>query len=154
MVRQGRYRVCAAVLAVVAAASAHAELIDDIEVHSDQGVIELKLEFSMPVRYINHFPQERGELLKVYLQALVRDGLDPVDLQTYKRVPRVTGIPPFTLQYSTVRNCFAVPDPICLDVQFRQPVRFNIRPGPDSRSLILVVLPDSSQPGTRSDNRR
>jgi hypothetical protein len=140
---RARTLVLAALLAMTAGA-APAQLIDDIETRSEQGVAELRLQFSLPVRYIRHFPEERGELVKIYLQAMSRDGLDPMDLQTYQRVPSVSGVPPFTLQYSTVRNCFAVPDPICLDVQFRQPVQFRIRPGEDGRSLILVVLPDGS----------
>jgi hypothetical protein len=124
------------------APASRADLIDDIEVRRDQGVAEFRLQFSMPVQYIKHFPQERGELLKIYLQAVVRDGLDPVDLQAYKRTPSVSDVPPFTVMYTTTRNCYAVRDPVCLDIQFSKPVAFRIRPGEDGRSLILIVLPE------------
>ena len=123
---------------------AGAQLIDDIEVSRDQGVTEFRLQFNMPIHYIKHFPPERGELLKVYLQAVVRDGLEPVDLQAYTRTPQVPGVPPFTLTYTTVRNCYAVLDPVCLDIQFSKPAAYRIRPGEDGRSLILVVLPEAN----------
>lgn len=124
------------------APAGRADLIDDIEVRREQGVAEFRLQFSMPVQYIKHFPQERGELLKIYLQAVVRDGLDPVDLQAYKRTPSVSDVPPFTVMYTTTRNCYTVRDPVCLDIQFSKPVAYRIRPGEDGRSLILVVLPE------------
>lgn len=146
-------RLLLCVVAICGASAGRAELIDDIEVRQDQGAAEFRLQFSMPIHYIKHFPPERGELLKVYLQALVRDGLDPVDLQAYKRTPTVSGIPPFTVMYTTVRNCYAVLDPVCLDIQFSKPVSFRIRPGEDGRSLILIVLPES-EPGRTPKNRK
>jgi hypothetical protein len=131
------------VVLALTTANTGAQLIDDIEASGKQGVAEFRMQFSMPVRYLRHFPEERGELLKVYLQAFPRDGVESADLQTYKRVPSVPGIPPFTLLYTTVRSCYAVPDPVCLDIQFSRPVNFRLRPGEDGRSLVLVVLPDA-----------
>jgi len=122
----------------------NAQLIDDIDVRSEQGVTEFRLQFSMPIRYLKHFPEDQGELVKIYLQAVVTGGLDPIDLQAYKRTPSAPGVPPFTIQYTTVRSCYAVLDPVCLDIQFSRPARFKIRPGEDGRSLVLVVLPDSN----------
>lgn len=129
---------------------AEAQLLDDIEVRSDQGVAEIRLQFTVPVRYIKHFPAERGELIKLYLQVLSLDGIEERDLQEYKRTPSIPLVPPFTVMYSTVRTCHSVRDPLCLDIQFNKPVRFNVRQGEDGRSILLHVLPDtdSSQPPT------
>lgn len=132
-----------AALVCVLPAKVSAEIIDDIEIKADQGVLEYRIQFTVPVQYVKHFPQARGELVKLYLQALRLDESGPVDRITYKRMPKLANVPPFTLVYSTVRSCFAVMDPICLDIQFNQPVRFNIRPGEDGRSIILVLLPDT-----------
>lgn len=146
-------QVLPAILLGLVATGASAQLIDDIETRSQQGATEFRLQFTMPVRYIKHFPEERGELLKIYLQAYSRDGLEMVDLETYRRVPSVPGIPPFTLQYTTVRSCYAVPDPVCLDIQFGRPVNFRLRPGDDGRSLILVVLPDTGPTPDKTKQR-
>jgi len=123
---------------------AAAEVLNDIEVSTDQGVVEYRLQFSVPIQYIKHFPQDQGELIKLYLQALRLDDADRVDRMVYKRTPILADSPPFNLIYSTTRGCFAVLDPICLDIQFNQPVRFKIRQGEDGRSIILIVLPDTT----------
>lgn len=124
-------------------ASAGAQLLDDVEVRSDQGVTEIRLRFAMPVRYIKHFPAERGELIKLYLQVLSLDGTEERGMQEYKRTPSIPHVPPFTVMYSTVRTCLSVRDPLCLDIQFNKAVRFNVRQGEDGRSILLHVLPDS-----------
>jgi hypothetical protein len=124
-------------------ASVSAQLLDDIEVRSDQGVAEIRLQFTVPVRYIKHFPAERGELIKLYLQVLSLDGTEERDLQEYKRTPSIPLVPPFTVMYSTVRTCLSVRDPLCLDIQFSKPVRFSVHQGEDGRSILLHVLPDA-----------
>ena len=130
---------------VLLATIADAQLLDDIEVRSDQGVAEIRLHFTAPVRYIKHFPAERGELIKLYLQILSLDVAEEKDLQEYKRTPSIPLVPPFKVIYSTVRSCLAVRDPLCLDIQFKKPVRFNVRQGEDGRSILLFVLPDTDQ---------
>ena len=124
-------------------ASASAQLLDDVEVRSDQGVAEIRLQFSVPVRYIRHFPAERGELVKLYLQVLSLEAVEEAELQKFKRTPSTVLLPPFTVVYSTVRNCHAVRDPLCLDIQFNKPVRFSVHQGEDGRSILLHVLPDT-----------
>jgi len=137
----------------VLAGSASAQLLDNVEVRSDQGVAEIRLEFTAPVRYINHFPAERGELVKLYLQVLTLEGAEEASQKEYKRIPSTPLVPPFTVVYSTVRSCFSVRDPLCLDIQFNKPVRFKVRQGDNGRSIQLFVLPDvdphQSTPGGR-----
>lgn len=125
------------------APTATAQLIDDIEARTDQGVTEIRLHFDMPVRYVKHFPQDRGELVKLYLQALTLEGVEEIDRTAYKRIPVAPQVPPFKVLYTTVRSCFAVRDPICLDIQFNRPVRYTIRQGEDGRSILLHILPDT-----------
>ena len=123
---------------------ADAQLLDDIEVRSDQGVAEIRLQFTVPVRYIKHFPAEHGELIKLYLQVLSLDGMEERDMQEYKRTPSIPLVPPFTVMYSTVRTCLSVRDPLCLDIQFSKPVRFRVRQGEDGRSILLLVLAETN----------
>lgn len=153
MKRATRFLLSAVLAGLVPAAGA--QLLDDIETRTDQGATEIRLQFSVPVRYVKHFPDARGELVKLYLQALTLDGVEEYELREYKGVPAIESVPPFTVLYSTVRSCLAVRDPICLDIQFRQPVRFDIRPGKDGRSIVLVVLPDKDPgQGVPATNRR
>lgn len=132
------------VLAVLALATpVRAQFIDDIEVRTHEGVAEIRLLFSVPVRYIKHFPPERGEIIKLYLQTLGLEGQTEVQIEEYKRTPTIPLVPRFTVMYSTVRNCFAVSDPLCLDIQFNRSVRYRLAPGTDGRSIVLTVLPEN-----------
>lgn len=122
--------------------TAAAELIDDIEAHTVQGVAEIRLQFTVPIRYIKHFPADRGELIKLYLQTVGLEDVEEIYPREYARTPAIPLAPPFHVVYTTARTCFAVQDPLCLDIQFSQPVRFRIRPGNDGRSILLTILPD------------
>lgn len=130
-------------LSWLAAASASAQLLDDIEVRTQEGVAEIRLLFSVPVRYLRHFPPDRGELIKLYLQVPTLDGQTEELLEEYKRTPTIPLVPRFAVMYSTARSCFAARDPLCLDIQFSRPVRYRLAPGNDGRSMILTVLPEN-----------
>jgi hypothetical protein len=132
-------------LALAASSNTQAQLIDDMEANTEQGVTVIRITFSVPVRYASHFPQNRGELIKLYLQAMTLEPLDTADRQAYRRVPVTIGAPGLTVLYTTVQNCYAVRDPICLDIRFSRPVRFEIKPGENGRSILLYLLPDSSR---------
>jgi hypothetical protein len=125
-----------------------ADVLDDIEVRTEGGIGEIRLTFAVPVRYIKHFPPERSELLKIYLQMVDLSGPLNDDLRGYKRSPPMALVPSYALTYTTARTCFAVNDPLCLDFQFSQPVQYRIRPGEDGRSIIVHILPDS-KPATK-----
>lgn len=144
---------CVLPAAPAAAYLADVGFLDDIEVRSDQGVGEIRLHFTAPVRYIRHFPAERGEVIKLYLQVLTLEGVEQRGPYVYKRIPALAPIPPFTVMYSTARSCLAElaeRNALCLDIVFKQPYRFRIRQGEDGRSILLYVLPDTDprQPAT------
>lgn len=127
-------------------AQGHTQILEDIETRSEQGVTEFRLQFSVPVQYLRHFPEDRGELIKLYLQSAGLVGEEPVRLAEYKHAHAPSDTPPFKVLYTTVRDCFATSNPICLDIQFNHPVHFRLRPGTDGRSIVLVVLPDTDGP--------
>jgi len=120
-----------------------AQLIDDIEARTVQGVAEIRLQFTVPVRYIKHFPEERGEMIKLYLQTVGLEDREEIYPREFVHTPPIPLGSPFHVVYTTARTCFAIQDPLCLDIQFSKPVRFRIRPGNDGRSILLTVLPDS-----------
>jgi hypothetical protein len=127
-------------------AAAHADVLEDMETRIEQGVGEIRLVFSVPVRYLKHFPAERGELLKVYLQTVGLDAPPGEDLRGYKRSPAMPLVPAYSVTYTTARNCYAAREPLCLDIQFSQPVRYRLHPGEDGHSLLIHLLPDSDKP--------
>lgn len=127
-------------------AGAHADVLEDMETRTEQGVGEIRLLFSVPVRYLKHFPAERGELLKVYLQTVGLEAPTDEELRGYKHSAAVPRVPSYSVTYTTARNCYAAREPLCLDIQFSQPVRYRLRPGEDGRSLLIHILPESDKP--------
>jgi hypothetical protein len=135
-------------VAAMLAGTAHADLLEDMETRTEQGVIEIRLVFNVPVRYLKHFPAENGELLKVYLQIVGLNKPTDEELRGYKRSAAMPQVPSYTVTYTTARNCFATREPLCLDIQFSQPVHYRLRPGEDGRSLLIHLLPESDKPKT------
>jgi hypothetical protein len=126
-----------------------ADLLEEVDSRLDQGLGEIRLVFAVPVRYLNHFPAERGELLKVYLQALGDD--EPGDGVRHgaKRSPGLAWVPAHTVTYTTARSCYAARQPLCLDIQFSQSVQYRIRPGEDGHSLVIHILPRDGKPSPK-----
>jgi hypothetical protein len=147
--RRSRRMALALVAALALPAVARAQSLDSVDLRTDQGVTEIHLQFTTPIQYLKHFPAERGQLLKVYLQGQNLDPGEERQLQEFKNAPRSLHLPLFTIFYTTGHGCYAVPNPLCLDIQFRKPVRYRVRQGTDGRSLILIVLPDAgTKPAT------
>jgi len=140
---------CALLLSLFIGRLAHASLIESLETRLEDGVGEIHIVFSVPVRYLKHFPAERGELLKIYLQALGSDVASEVTQRGAKSSPAMALVPSHTVTYTTAQTCFATRDPLCLDVQFNHPVQFRIRPGEDGHSLSILILPQDSAPASR-----
>ena len=127
-------------------AGAHADVLEDMETRTDRGAGEIRLVFSVPVRYLKHFPAERGELLKIYLQTVGPKEPSGEERRSYKRSPAMPLVPSYSVTYTTARNCYATREPLCLDIQFSQPVRYRLRPGEDGHSLVILILPETDKP--------
>jgi len=123
----------------------HADVLEDMETRTDQGVGEIRLVFSVPVRYLNHFPAERGELLKVYLQTVGMEVPTSEAVRGHKRSPAMPLVPAFAVTYTTAQNCYSTREPLCLDIQFSRPVHYRLRPGEDGHSLLIHILPESDK---------
>jgi len=142
--------VVALLSAALLVSAAHADVLEDMETRTDQGVGEIRLVFSVPVHYLKHFPADRGELLKVYLQTVGLDEPRGDELRGYKRSPALALVPSYSVTYTTARNCYAAREPLCLDIQFSRPVSYRLRPGEDGHSLLIHILPEADRSGTRT----
>lgn len=127
--------------ALLSSAPTHARLIDEMDVSAVDDRVRVRLQFTVPVRYLRHFPPEHGEILNVFLQALagedLRDVVGHPRVDETKRSPRNTLMPCFTVTYVPPRD--PVRDPMQLVLQFKNKERFRVRLGEDSRSLILEL---------------
>jgi hypothetical protein len=128
--------------------AAPAQLLEEIQVAEDNGFARLRLGFATPVRYVRHFPPEHGEIVKIFLQSLALEEIDEADRVERRRGFTSDFIPPFTVTYTARRDCDNIRNPVCLTIQFKEPVSYTLRVGDDGRSLSLFV-PLASRGPTR-----
>jgi hypothetical protein len=133
---------CGALLSVPAAA----RLMDDIEVSAAGDSVRVTIRFTIPVRYLRHFPAAKGEILNVYLQSIsgedLRETLGHPPFDEIRRSPRNSLLPCFTVTYVPPPDPRGAP--LQLVFQFKQPENYTVRIGDDSRSL-HVTLPAQAE---------
>lgn len=126
-------RICALLLfTTLLASAANAELLDQIDVTSDNGDTEIAIRFSTTVQYLRHQPPSAGRLLKIELQ--ITGAQEPSDgrlLTELRRHPGNKKISAFEVEYDT-RTGF-------LSVKFARSMAFRVGPGADPRSIRIVI---------------
>ncbi len=118
---------------------ARAQILDEIEVRDGGALAEIRIGFTLPMRYQTHFPAEHGEMVRISFQAIALDDPEIIRGIETKKSPRNTLIPTFTVSYNYQNSCYAVRDPVCLVIQFDKPVSYKIRGSEDNRSFYLYV---------------
>jgi hypothetical protein len=143
-------RLLAAVLAgaLLGAPAAFAEVVDHIAIDQRGQTARIQLRLTVPVRYVRHSPPERGQLVVVVLEALAAERLGPISpIEEVKRTRETGRVPRFTVRVSLDPTCNpASARPLCLVLRFERPVRYRVRLGPDSRSIVVDVLPQERTP--------
>jgi hypothetical protein len=111
----------------------YSQAIDTVDVQRrSDSEAEIIIRFATRVQYLRHAPQGTGSSVRIYVM-LTGGGLQPGDLipQT-KRLPKQDSLPQTTISFPELDNS--------LLVSFEQPVRFSVSPGPDGRSIYLLVV--------------
>jgi hypothetical protein len=112
-------------------------VLKEVEVGRNDGNLFVEVQFSFPLRYLSHFPEHRGEELRIRLQpvrvppseagaALRREGLVPryadvVALDEVVYEGDIEGGPYLTLRFNNTAS-------------------YEVIPGPDYRSVRIMVL--------------
>ena len=112
------------------------KVLDEVSVVRSDESLFVEVLFSFPLRYRSHFPADQGEELRIRLQP-VRVPVSDLDA-----VPRRESVIP---QYA---DAVAVDEVIYegdieggpyLTVRFTRPVRYQVIPGSDYRSMRVIV---------------
>ena len=110
-----------------------AQVLEEIAVRRVGDTAEIEVFFNLRVRYLRHFPLDRGDTLRVFVALMPVNGVIPLMVQDFRTSPPNELIPPFTLMF---------PDRGALRIEFATPVSFKVGPGSDARSIrIRVPLP-------------
>jgi hypothetical protein len=138
------------VLLALTAGVASAQTLDDIDITPVGNEARVQLSFTAPVRYIRHFPPDSGQIVHVTLQIVTLDDSETTPQEFYMHSPKSDLVPGFTVRYSRLRDCAVQRDPICLVVEFSQPVHYQLQMTPDSRRVLLFVQRPAPKEKTES----
>jgi hypothetical protein len=122
------------------AGHAAAEIIDDISLRTDaNGEIDAIIKFTVPVHYVRHFPVRKSLDLEIYFNII--GGVPPDEWQNYWShvSPPSDHVLGFTI---TTRDLNTGPR---IEVHFKHPSEFSVRPGNTDRSIVLHIKPEQVQ---------
>jgi hypothetical protein len=97
---------------------------------------------------VNHFPRERGQLLKIFLNVAALDLQDISLRQETRHVSATPVLPGATITFDPPLSLNLQRDPWSLTVRFNRDVNYNVRPGDDNRSIViyLPIVPVETRP--------
>jgi hypothetical protein len=129
-------------------ATAQDVLLDDVDTAVDTEWAQIRVHFTMPVNYVRHFPQERGQQLQIFFTLV---GLDMQNISLRDEVRTVAAspvMPGAKITFSPPLSLNLQRDPSSLSVRFTSAVNYNVRPGKDNRSIViyLPIVPVENNP--------
>ena len=133
-------------------ASAQEVLLDDVETSVEPEWALIRVHFTMPINYERHFPQEHGQLLKIFFTITGLDMQD-ISLRTETRhVPATPVLPATNITFEPPLSRNLQRDPWSLLVRFNRDVNYNVRPGDDNRSIViyLPIVPVETSPALKA----
>jgi len=130
-----------------ATAAVHAELLSHIDVRKENGIGVIHVVFTRPVIYTHHFPLDHGYLLHIFFNDLTLERGNPGTLHgtgrpddEFMRSPPNNIVPVFWVAYNNFGTGDLGLDPFHLQVQFGQPVHFNVQPDQDNQGFYIFIL--------------
>ena len=114
-------------------------ILDDVDTAVESGWMRIGIHFTLPVNYVRHFPQERGQLLEIFF-TVAGLGTQEISLRDETRKVSATPVMPgTTITYKPPLSLNLQHDPSSLSVRFDRPVNYDVRPGDDHRSIAIYM---------------
>lgn len=120
---------------------------------------EIHITFSTDVRYIRHFPEGRGDTLRIFIEVIDPCLADHIQAQESKWLPPADWFVPFTVSFPEIIKRTGSVTTVCPStgkrvdvaetvlVKFRKVLNYKVKRGNDNRSIIVMV-PLLGQPQT------
>lgn len=135
-------------------------IVDRIEVDESGGKTRIRLDFNVPLQYINHAPQDHGDKLILQLRPVVAAQTEDIDFTQPESLTWESG-PGVPLQF--VRYEGGTAQRVQLGIYFVREIDYEVQPGTDARSLSILLarpetppaplLPRAPEPGPAADTR-
>lgn len=132
-----RPRLLAALLAL-SACSAHAEILDDIDVRREGNNAVVQIRLSTPVSLLRSTPSRSQDLTRAYYQVRLTD-VPPVYVAGERRVVKNEGLPTLTIDDEPVRTDKLDDINRRLVISFSQRTAFKVRTGKGDRTIEVVL---------------
>lgn len=132
-----------ALLAVIAAMPANAQIIDRIDINQVGDEAEIQIQFVTRIQYLRQAALKNGDI-RLYFNLLEIDALDSRLILETTKSPPSNIVPRFTLTYPELDSS--------LTVRFSKPVSYHVRPGKDGRSISIFtpVIKPQSEPASKA----
>lgn len=129
-------------------------ILDDVDTSVESEWARISIHFTLPVNYVRHFPQERGQLLQIFFTVA---GIDSQNVSLREEIRNVSAtpvMPAATITYEPPLSLNLQRDPSSISVRFDRPVNYDVRPGEDHRSIVIylpIVATDARPADTAKD---
>jgi len=123
-------------------------ILDDVDTSVEAEWARISIHFTLPVNYVRHFPQERGQLLQIFFTVA---GIDSQNVSLREEIRNVSAtpvMPATTITYEPPLSLNLQRDPSSISVRFDRAVNYDVRPGEDHRSIViyLPIVPTDAKP--------
>ena len=130
-------------------------ILDDVDTSVESEWARISIHFTLPVNYVRHFPQERGQLLQIFFTVT---GMDSQNISLREEIRNVSAtpvMPATTITYEPPLSLNLQRDPSSISVRFDRPVNYDVRPGEDHRSIViyLPIVPTDAKPADTAKDK-
>lgn len=142
-------------LAVASITRAQDNMLDDVDTSVEPNWVQIRIHFTMPINYVRHFPDERGQLLQIFFSIVGVNANNLNLMEEIRNVPATLVIPATTITFKPPLSLDIRRDPSTLLVRFDHPVNYDVRPGDDQRSIVIYipVTPVEIKPAEPAKNK-
>jgi hypothetical protein len=126
-------------------------ILDDVDTSVESEWVRMSIHFTLPVNYVRHFPQERGQLLQIFFTVAGIDSQNISLREENRNISATPVMPATTITYEPPLSLNLQRDPSLITVRFDRPVNYDVRPGEDHRSIViyLPIVPKDIAPADR-----
>ena len=130
-------------------------ILDDVETSVESEWARITIHFTLPVNYVRHFPQERGQLLQIFLTVAGIDSQNVSLREENRNISATPIMPATTITFEPPLSLNLQRDPSVISVRFDRPVNYDVRPGEDHRSIViyLPIVPSVTAPADMPKER-
>ena len=140
-----------AIATFVSAQPGRRNVLDDVQIHERGNAVVVDVSFSFPIRYVKHFPIERGDEIRIELETITVSKVDRDAIFGRESLASFAYDDRAPIE-RVIYEGDVEPRPF-LTIEFEHAVVFRVEQGEDFRSLRIVLPGPRENAVGRSDQR-